>query len=795
MNRKVQIYVTTTRNQDNVNAVVGEFYNRVTDDGGVFEAEQCLRDVLEGSTEIIENTERLELFNDEQINVTSTVQNIQDISKNFTDFSQSFTIPASDHNNRILQHFYQSDVNATIDYNLRLDAFIEIDLSFFRRGKLQIEKANLKDGRPDSYTVTFYGLGVSLKDHFGEDLLNDLDYTDYNHEYSGAEVQARVEEHTNAYDVKYPLITSSRIWGYQSQTVDATTPDWLTLGGGGNNIHSTGGAVIFTELFPALRVSKILELMEAKYGIHFNGNFLSDDRFTKAFLWYKNSNWINRAGKSYEIDITSVDSPIGTVDLTSAIITTNNSITTNYIPNYQGIHVISLNVLTASAASIYYIDVYQNGNLINSIQGVSTGIFQLALFPNTTGLSDVYTFAIRPTTSITLTHKLIYGFTSSAGASAVTTVNASSVMDVYLNLASNAPKMKIVDFFAGILKTFNLACVGSGESDYLLASLDDWYGQGRIIDITKHTDVSSIDVGRMPLYKKIAYKFQESECFLNKQFSQTYNRGYGDMSYQYDYEDGEFVTELPFENLLQQTFTGTALQVGYCLNNEFAPYIPKPVLLYQYDNQDVDFRFNNGSTTNNITNYTPFGQDLRYNNEDLTLNFAPETSSLLLTSIQNTLFYVYSFSYLYALYNKHQRLVNVKTKMPTSILTSLKLNDRLVIRDKRYIINDMKCNLTNGEVDLSLYLDFRPIVNRRIFTVGASGGTVRVSFSMPNGGDSIYLTRSTESFTLDTYTSTRSTIITATIPASTIGDLYVITAAYRYTDGSAAYEDINILVQ
>ena len=754
MNRKVQIYITTN-----------------------------------------DDTNRLELFDDEQINVTSTVQNIQDISKNFTDFSQSFTIPASDYNNRILQHFYQSDVNATIDYNLRFDAFIEIDLSFFRRGKLQVEKSNIKNGRVDSYTVTFYGLGVSLKDHFGEDLLSDLDYTDYNHEYSGAEVQARVEDSTNAYDVKYPLITSSRIWGYQSQTVNATTPDWLTLGGGGNNIYSSGGAVIFTELFPALRVSKILELMETKYGIQFDGNILNDERFTKAFLWYKNSNWLNRAGKPYEVDITSTDSPTGTIDLTSAISTTNNSITANYIPNYQGIHVISLNVLTASVASIYYIDVYQNGNLINSIQAVSTGIFQLALFPNTTGLSDVYTFAIRPTTSITLTHKLIYGFTSSAGASAVTTVNASSVMDVYLNLASNAPKMKVVDFFAGILKTFNLACVGSGESDYLLASLDDWYGQGMITDITKHVDLESIEVGRMPLYKKIAYKFQESECFLNKQFSQTYNRGYGDMSYQYDYEDGEFTTELPFENLLQQTFTGTALQVGYCLNNEFAPYIPKPVLLYQYDNQDVDFKFNDGSTINNVTNYTPFGQDLRYNNEDYTLNFAPETSSLLLYPIQNTLFYEYSFAYLYALYNKHQRLVNLKAKLPTTLLSSLKLNDRLVIRDKRYIINDMKSNLTNGVVDFSLYMDFRPIINRRIFSVGSDGGTLKISIAMPNNGASIYLTRSSESFTLDTYTSTRSTIITATIPASTVGDLYVITVAYTYTDGTTTYEDINILVQ
>ncbi len=34
---------------------------------------------------------QVELFNDEQINVTSSVQNISDISKVFTDFSQSFT--------------------------------------------------------------------------------------------------------------------------------------------------------------------------------------------------------------------------------------------------------------------------------------------------------------------------------------------------------------------------------------------------------------------------------------------------------------------------------------------------------------------------------------------------------------------------------------------------------------------------------------------------------------------------------------------------------------------------------
>ena len=51
------------------------------------------------------NYSRLELFNDEKISVSSTIQNISDISKIFTDFSQGFTIPCSPTNNAIFQHF------------------------------------------------------------------------------------------------------------------------------------------------------------------------------------------------------------------------------------------------------------------------------------------------------------------------------------------------------------------------------------------------------------------------------------------------------------------------------------------------------------------------------------------------------------------------------------------------------------------------------------------------------------------------------------------------------------------
>ena len=101
--------------------------------------------------------QRVETFKDEEVQISSTVQSIADLSKVFTDFSQSFTVPASPLNNEIFQHFYESDVDLQngvfIDHNVRRNAVIEIDSTEFRRGKIQLEKANLKDGQPYSYQI------------------------------------------------------------------------------------------------------------------------------------------------------------------------------------------------------------------------------------------------------------------------------------------------------------------------------------------------------------------------------------------------------------------------------------------------------------------------------------------------------------------------------------------------------------------------------------------------------------------------------------------------------------------
>ena len=69
--------------------------------------------------------QRLDLFDDETISLTQSIQNVRDIAKIFTDFSKTFTLPASKNNNKIFKHYYNYDIDNGFDARTKKDAIIE----------------------------------------------------------------------------------------------------------------------------------------------------------------------------------------------------------------------------------------------------------------------------------------------------------------------------------------------------------------------------------------------------------------------------------------------------------------------------------------------------------------------------------------------------------------------------------------------------------------------------------------------------------------------------------------------
>jgi hypothetical protein len=75
----------------------------------------------------------------------------------------------------------------------------------------------------------------------------------------------------------------------------------------------------------------------------------------------------------------------------------------------------------------------------------------------------------------------------------------------------------------------------------------------------------------------------------------------------------------------------------------------------------------------------------------------------------NTLYANYYDDYITNIFSIKARILSIRAMMPIPFLTALKLNDRVVIRDKRYTINSYTTDLTTGEVSLELLNDFRTL--------------------------------------------------------------------------------------
>jgi hypothetical protein len=327
---------------------------------------------------------------------------------------------------------------------------------------------------------------------------------------------------------------------------------------------------------------------------------------------------------------------------------------------------------------------------------------------------------------------------------------------------------------------FNLTCYATSVDNFQVEPLDDWYTKGAVVDITDYVDTDEITIERHKLYKEISFDYEKSESFLNKEYFDSQTNAPKEFgSYKEtnsNYDGGEYTIDIPFENIrFSKNLTTNVNEppTAFVLNekNSNEAYDNKPILLYYNENSvATSFYFDTGGSTSIVNTYKPLSNQLTYNNAVYSNHFAVEGSPFDATYITNTLYSQYYNSYLQNLYNQKNRITNVKALFPISLLTSLKLNDRLIIRDKRYIINEMKVNLTTGDVDLALINDFRPVANVNIPQQSALQSVVEVPL-FPNGFETFsYQTVIPLSGLVTATTSTdEDTLIDITIPANTTG--------------------------
>jgi len=700
--------------------------------------------------DIYVNGFRLDIFDDEEISINLSVQNVQDISKVFTDFTQGFTIPASPRNNEILQHYYNANITSsvittetggspvwnsigqnwnvwntnwnagatstsvanTFDARLRQEARIEINSLPFRTGVIEVENVQLKGTEPYAYTLTFYGDVVTLTDLFGEDYLYDLDFAELNHEYTDEAIFDRLTTDTYA-PLFYPLCSPVKNWFYDSDNSNHNDSNIAF-----HNANEQHG-IHYYELKPALKVTAILDAMEQKYGITFTGAFLAATPFVDLSLWlHRYEGYLFAGGNDIAYQLINMNRNTGSGSQFNL-----STDTWTVVDSKQ----YDLQIAMKDVSEDYELAVFRNGvfdfSVLVSAHASSSVTTNMAALSFAAG--DAVQLFIRPQSPTLMTYQCTdYSGIDSDTASVSFSVDqtASATYSLQVVVSDLMPEIKVKDFLAGILKMYNMVIIPTTSTSFLLQPLDDWYAAGSDQDYQEYLDITEYVVNRPPLYREIEFKYQETQQILGFQYLQTNNVGYGDLNVDFTFDGDEFLIELPFECPLferltdQDTGTLTNVLVYKSITSEanedgtFNPYLGAPILFYAYFDDynltpnPVAFVNADNDTSEDVTVAWYANTSNRYSSAAAsnTITFGADIDPFFLQSVNQSLYNNEWSDYITDLYAKARRVYNVDAVLPIGKIITLNLQNAIIWSNTKYIINNVNLNMTTGKATFEL---------------------------------------------------------------------------------------------
>ena len=696
------------------------------------------------------NDERVEMFDFESVTITDTIKDVRDVSKIFTEYSQTFSLPASKSNNKIFKHYYNSDIVNSFDSRVRVPAKIELNSIPFKDGYIQLEGVDLRNNKAQTYRVTFFGNTVSLKDLLGDDLLSSLSWLDnFSSKENGLElsnsmsdikdyltnnVNKTVDGTVYNNPIQVPLITHTQRLFYDSSAnvSDSENVHYHTTSSF-NNKHG----VKYNELKYALRINLIIKAIEEKYGLSFSNDFFNNsnnDAFNNLYMWLHRVKGKITSGGQVELSVFNVNTFTNNSSNDGSFMNNNILNITDGASFRNQSLALSLTLASGSTSIPYSINVFRNGIPTYQASNVVGNIIDV---PITVSDGSEYTIEISCGQAISFTSaKWTYSYRD--GNEDFTYENYVSgsfnitIGSFDFGITQQIPKMKVLDFLTAIFKMFNLVAYVEG-STMVVKDLDTFYANpsnGSPYDITKYVDVNSSQVNSVLPFREVVFGYEGLGTFLAKRHNELFNEEWGTEEYKTEessiFTGGIYKYKIPFEHMkfeklididatADPSFPVTDIQWGFCVDNNQDSYIGKPLVFYlSRETADISFVDAVNSSTNvatsrvKIENYfAPANSDLSQSQvEDRqSINFSPESDEWELTTTDETLFNNYHKNYISSVFNKSNRLTKITAYLPLRILHKYTLADRFLVAGKSYKINSIETDFYTGKSEIELLSD------------------------------------------------------------------------------------------
>ena len=646
---------------------------------------------------LIANGQQLDLFDDEDIQLSNNVTGLFDIGVLPSDFTRQITLPGTKVNNAFFEHVYDISIDSPFLFatNVKVPAYFDFDSIYLSNGYLQLNKVNVIANKfIESYEVTIYGTLSSFGRDINRNYLTDLSsLTKYNHTASYNNISASWGGNLFNGDIVYPLADYGT--GYQY-----AAGDFQTFG-----INDQDGALTVQNFKPAIRVKKVLDAIFEEEGYTYSSSFMNEPFMDDVYMICNHSlKYPEFSGVDLETYGKIKVGPISGSNMTDVVLTSGSFTTLpwyNVLTDAQGFYnngaytiekktnlegVLNLNVnvscsvnnmpgtfsangtwqlrmietgsstaygLTALQSYIIFFDQLQQSRTggINTtyelqqqfkLYGIPTGsyYFQIRQSPNSsTPPLPVVTMDPDNTTKSYIQ---------------ITQVNQAAdgrIMDIPSNMPFGTNGIKQIDFITGLQKKFNLVIYPNKtkQNEFIIETFNNWYKTGQVKDFNRYINLDErievIPANNLAV-NELNFGDTLDQDFISQQFSKEANREYSKTYYtdtQNFFSQGKFEVKTTFASdpLIRISGTGLSGSVGGI----------NPILTsYAYAIGDSGW-YSNFAACSNTYYYPTIVYALEPNPEMVTVFYTD--SSLTTTFDGGFSYWKYGYPYLYQKYSAY----------------------------------------------------------------------------------------------------------------------------------------------
>jgi hypothetical protein len=488
----------------------------------------------------------LDLFQEEPIKLNFSVQNIEDPLAATSTFSRTFKVPNTSVNSPYFKAVF--NVNSVdFDASQKADAYINDNNLYFTSGNIRLN-AIYRGEKEDSvqYEITFYGETSDFGSKIGGGFLNELNFSDYNHNKSWNNVSASWTNGLFNGDIVYGLIE----WGYNYNANNQ--PVEPTLSNGFNNSFTLSSKALLLEQWkPQFRAKAIWDQVFEEAGYTYDSTFLDSVLFKKMYVisdnvaqaTLDNSNTFEAYSNKFLGTVLAATNQLEAEVEVSDPGNNWTPATSRYRAPSTGTYTfkvdyaININIFDPFNPAFEYIS---EVTVVDDAGNYSVGFDYATITSEWDNVSLEITCNLNAGQIVRFEHhsQRVSGPILSGSTRIyidqlqIKCTNAPNVLSINGIMPSNIRK---IDFMRSIINRFRLVFVPSREikNHFTITPWKDWILEGKSIDWTDKLDTSK-DLKITPLFygqdRFQIYKDQEDGDFINYQYQLTYKQTVGQLN-------------------------------------------------------------------------------------------------------------------------------------------------------------------------------------------------------------------------------------------------------------------------